>query len=379
MRKRIVYGVSIAAAALGACFMSGYADPLFMRVVPSGSAALSFARITHINEEVRSESPAPYYIQTIQADFIQGENAGGQTTVHYKGLLGADAGQKMRVGETVVLAKNKGFEAIDAYFISDRFHLPALVGLGLFFFAAVVALGGLQGLGSFLGLISSIAVLLAYIVPMILAGQNALSVSFTGASLIAIMSLYLGHGFNMRTTVALVATLMTLAIAVGVAVAAVEITGLMGIASEESFLLNLKVATLSARGLLLAGIVIGMMGVLDDVTTGQAAIVYELREANPSLGFRELYRRATAVGKEHIASLVNTLVLAYAGASLPVFLYLVVQSEHAPWWIVLNQEIVAEEIVRTLVGSLTLVLAVPITTALAAWHYGVRMNRAGAD
>lgn len=372
LRKVILYGALGLIVAFAAILVSGRATPFFIQALPSDTASFSFARITGIDEEVHPESPAPYYIQTVQAQLLHSGNPQEETTVHYRGLLGADAAQKMRIGETVVLVKNKSFEAIDTYFISDRYHLPSLLGIGLFFFVIVIAFGGWRGLSSFLGLIASIAILLLYIVPAILGGQSALFVSFVGAGFIALFSLYLGHGFNMRTTIALIATLLTLIIAVGIAVASVYFTGLMGVASEESFLLNLKVATLSLRGLLLAGIIIGMIGVLDDVTTGQAAAVYELRQANPSLGFRELYRRGTAIGREHIASLVNTLVLAYAGASLPVFLYLVVQSQLAPWWIVLNQEVVAEEIVRTLVGSLALVLAVPITTSIAAYYYGVR-------
>lgn len=373
-RTIVLYGVLGFVIALAAFLVSGRADSFFIRALPSDVASFSFGQITGISEDVYPESPTPYYIQTVQARFLHSGNPEEETTVHYRGLLGADAGQKIRIGETVVLVRNKAFEGGDAYFISDRYHLPSLLGLGLFFFAVVVIFGGWRGLSSFLGLVASIAILLLYVVPAILGGQNALFVSFFGASLIAVSSLYLGHGFNARTTIVLIATLTTLVIAALIAVASVHLTGLMGVASEESFYLNLQITTLSLRGLLLAGIVIGMMGVLDDVTTGQAATVYELRQANPVLGFRELYRRATVVGREHIASLVNTLVLAYAGASLPVFLYLVVQSQRAPWWIVLNQEIVAEEIVRTLVGSLALVLAVPITTALAAYWYGTRRN-----
>ncbi len=370
LRKVAVCGSLAAVLALAVFFVSGYGDSFFIRALPVGNSP--FARIISVSEEAHSESPAPYWIQTVQVRFFANGVLGEQITVHTRGLLGADAGQKMRVGETVVLVKNKGFEGGDAYFISDRYHLPALFGIGLFFFAVVVAFGGLRGLSSFLGLISSIAILLVYVVPAILAGQDPLFVSFVGAGLIAVFSLYLGHGFNARTTIALIATLITLGIATLIAVASVHLTTLMGIASEESFYLNIKVATLSLRGLLLAGIIIGMMGVLDDVTIGQSATVYELKQTNPSLGFRELYRRANAVGREHIASLVNTLVLAYAGASLPVFVYLVVQSQFTPWWIVLNQEVVAEEIVRTLVGSMALVLAVPITTSLAAYYYGIK-------
>lgn len=345
-------------------------DYLFIRLLSTNGDMFSFARVIDVTEKEYRDSPAPYYIQTISARIVGQDDSSLNTTVHYRGLIGSDSAQKIRIGETIVLVKNNNFEGGDAYFIADRYYLPAFLGIGILFFIAVVVCGGLRGLSSFMGLIASVAILLLYIAPALLSGHNALLVSFVGASCIGIVSLYLGHGLSIKTTIALIATLITLSIASGFAMASVHVTGLMGIASEESFLLNLKIATLNIRGLLLAGIVIGMMGVLDDVTTGQTAAVYELRQANPQLGFKELYRRGTAIGREHIASLVNTLVLAYAGASLPVFLYLIVQSEQSPWWMVLNQSIIAEEIVRTLVGSMALVLAVPITTSLAAYYYG---------
>ena len=124
---------------------------------------------------------------------------------------------------------------------------------------------------------------------------------------------------------------------------------------------------INLRGLLLGGIIIGVLGILDDITTAQAAATEEIFKANRRLGFSELYSRAFSVGREHITSLVNTLVLAYAGASLPLFLLFTLHIQ--PWWVTLNSETIAEEIVRTLVGSMTLTLAVPITTGLAAYYY----------
>jgi uncharacterized membrane protein len=150
----------------------------------------------------------------------------------------------------------------------------------------------------------------------------------------------------------------------------------MGIATEEGYILKLNVGNINLRGLLLAGIIIGMLGVLDDVTIGQATTVEEIKDANQSLGFKELYQRGTAVGKEHIASLVNTLVLAYTGVALPLVLLLTLQSQNnvVPLWLAVNGEPIAQEIVRTLVGSLALVFAVPITTFLAAYYYGKAKN-----
>jgi len=147
----------------------------------------------------------------------------------------------------------------------------------------------------------------------------------------------------------------------------VEGSQLLGLGSEEAMFLQLDPSlTLNLQGLLLSGIIIGTLGVLDDVTASQAAVVDEISKANESLGFKELYKRGLSVGHEHIAALVNTLFLAYAGAALPLFLLFYINKTQ-PLWVILNGELIAEEIVRTMVGSSALVLAVPITTALAAY------------
>lgn len=205
-----------------------------------------------------------------------------------------------------------------------------------------------------------------FVVPRILAGEHPLGVTLAGAVMIALTSIYLAHGANRRTTVALAGLLVTLAAAAGLAILFVSLARLSGAGSEEAVLLQVgHLAGVNLRGLLLGGILLGALGVLDDITTAQAAAVEEISRANPSLGPTDLYRRGLSVGREHITALVNTLVLAYAGASLPLFLLFTINPDQ-PLWVTLNTEFVAEEIVRTLVGSIALVLAVPVTTLLAA-------------
>ncbi len=157
------------------------------------------------------------------------------------------------------------------------------------------------------------------------------------------------------------------------AVAAVSFTHLFGMGSEESLFILGDLPGISLKGLLLGGIMLGLLGVLDDITTAQSAVVDELKQANQSLSFSELYRRGLSVGREHIASLINTLFLAYAGASLPLFL-LFSLNQGQELWMIFNNEMIAEEIVRTLVGSTGLILAVPITTALAAYVFQKRSS-----
>ncbi|MBP9751065.1 MAG: YibE/F family protein, partial [Candidatus Peribacteraceae bacterium] len=218
---------------------------------------------------------------------------------------------------------------------------------------------------STLGLALSIAVLAGGVTPLIAAGHDPLLVSLGGAVIIACTSLLLAHGFRRRTYIALLSTLLTLGASTLLALLAVWLSALSGLGSEETvFLQTGTLAGVDLRGLLLGGIIIGCLGVLDDITTAQTAAVDEISRANPSLGERELMRAGMSVGREHIASLTNTIALAYAGASFPLLLLLSAESRY-PLWSTLNSEFFAEEIVRTLVGSATLVLAVPLSTWLA--------------
>ena len=346
-----------------------YLQTMLANLFPSDNVLL--VKVISVQEEKTAFNNTPSWVDTIQAQFLTGSAKGQEITIHDQGLETADPAQKVKAGETIIVAKNTDFQG-DSYYMTDRYRLPALVFLALVFVLAILLFGGIRGLTSLFGLAASIAILLLFVVPRILAGSDPLTISFIGAVCIAIVSLYLAHGFNKRTTVALAGTLITLGIALGLTVIFASTTKLLGIATEASAYLKIINTGINLRGLLLGGIIIGMLGVLDDVTIGQVTTVQEIKEANQSLGFGELYRRGISVGREHIASLVNTLVLAYAGVSFPLFLLLIVQSQNntVPLWLAVNGEPIAQEIARTLIGSLALVFAVPITTLLAAYYYG---------
>ncbi len=143
---------------------------------------------------------------------------------------------------------------------------------------------------------------------------------------------------------------------------------LLGNGSEEAYFIQAGYfGAINLQGLLLGGIIIGALGILNDITTAQSAAVEEIHGADKSLSFKQLYKKGSSIGREHIASLINTLVLVYVGSSLPLFLLFAVNSQQL--WTVLNSSTIAEEIVRALVGSIALILAVPITTALAAYYF----------
>ncbi len=273
------------------------------------------------------------------------------------------AGVRLEIGDTVVLGyfpgAGEGFE----YSFADRQRLTPLMVLVGLFVLAVVGLGRWQGLRALVGLGASLLVLTTFVLPAILGGANPLAVALVGSAAIAVAALYLAHGVNAWTTTALIGTLVSLTLVGVLATVFVGAAEFSGLAEEEASFLQITAGQIDLRGLLLGGIVIGALGVLDDVTVTQVSAVWELQAANPAYGRWELYRSALRIGRDHIASTVNTLVLAYAGASLPLFL-LFTQADQG-LVDVLNGESVAVEVVRALTGSIGLVASVPLTTALA--------------
>jgi uncharacterized membrane protein len=271
----------------------------------------------------------------------------------------------LKPGQAIVVEHLNRADGTVKLLSREPYRLPWVVALLGAFFLLAITFAGRTGFTSIIGLCVSICILAFFVVPWIGGGSNPLVVSFLGAIAIACTSLYLAHGFSFRTTIALLSTLTTLALSLILSIIAVSLTQLTGGGAEETVFLQLgALQAVNLRGLLLGGIVIGALGVLDDITTTQTAAINELKRANPSMSRAALYQAGIAIGREHIASLVNTLALAYAGASLPLLL-LFWSDANAPWWVILNNESLVEEIVRTLVGSMTLTLAVPISTWFA--------------
>jgi uncharacterized membrane protein len=223
----------------------------------------------------------------------------------------------------------------------------------------------MRGLGALGGLVVSLLVLVGFTLPAILAGSTAVTVAVVSASAIAFVALFMAHGFRVSTAVALIATLASLIITAVLASIFVGATHLTGMTDDSSFLLSGLASGIDPRGILLAGVVIGALGVLDDVTVTQVSAVWQLKSVQPELSNVELVRPALQIGRDHISSTVNTLMLAYAGTSLPLLLLFVEANQG--FSSVITREIVATEVVRTLVGSVGLVASVPIATWLAAF------------
>jgi len=303
----------------------------------------------------------PISCEEVQLEITSGPNAGGTGTFEIYPQPGSpdfDRGDRIVVTEFEIDAGQV------SYTFADYQRSSPLLVLALLFVVAVVALGRFQGLRALGGLVVSGIVLFAYAFPALLDGQPPLGVALVSSVVIALAALYLAHGVNDTTTVALLGTLAALGLTGLLAALFTSAAQITGLASEDQIFLLVSAEGVDVRGLVLAGIVLGSLGVLDDVTVTQVSAVARLREANPAYGIAELYRSGVRIGRDHIASTVNTLVLAYAGAALPLLLFYsnigIGFSESV------TSEVVAVEVIRTLVGSIGLVAAVPITTVLAA-------------
>ena len=250
-----------------------------------------------------------------------------------------------------------------AVFYDFQRGTPMLL-LIILFIAAIVVLGRWRGVGAIAGLAMSFVVIVIFALPALLGGANSIAVALVTAGAIAFVALFLAHGLGLATAAALLSTFASLAITGVLAWVFLSASKFTGFGDENVGFLDALGSQIDPRGLLLAGVVIGSLGVLDDVTVTQVSAVWELKRASPDAGFGELYARALRIGRDHISSTVNTLFLAYAGASLPLLLLFSEAEQHLGS--VATREVVAVEIVRALVGSIGLVASVPISTALAA-------------
>lgn len=220
-----------------------------------------------------------------------------------------------------------------------------------------------RGVTSLIGLAVTFGILLFFVVPAILGGASPVLIAIVASSAIMVTVLYLTHGFSLATTVAFVGTLASFILTGFLSWLSVKGLHLSGVTDDISMSLESTFAV-DMRGLLLASIVIGTLGVLDDVTVTQAVTVRELAHANPDATVGELFRAGSRVGHSHIASVVNTIVLAYAGASLPVLILVVAGNDS--FAAVVTTQFISQEIVRSVIGTIGLIAAVPITTGLAA-------------
>jgi uncharacterized membrane protein len=334
--------------------------------LPAGASVTLEGRVVAVLGEQPASGPTGEgVLQTVRVAITRGSQAGQEVEIiHGEGeAVGRES--LLAVGDRVLIEFTTGADG-DRYYVSDLIRWPILVPLALLFGVAVVAVGGMVGLRALISMGFSVLIIGVFIIPGILAGHDPLLIALVGSLALLTATLYLTYGWRPKTHAALLGLVVSLAITAVLASLFVSWTRLTGLGGESALFLRFGGGyNLDMRGVLLAGILIGTLGVLDDVTTNQASVTFELKRSAPGLSWAELFRRSMVVGRDHIAAVVNTLLLAYAGSSLT--LLLLMASESASLAQTLNRSFMAEEIVRTLVGSLGLVLATPITSLIAGW------------
>jgi len=298
--------------------------------------------------------------QTIDVEVLDGPLDGQIITIDNDFLVLSE-GDRFYFNHNVYLDGTESFAVTN---IDRRGPLGFFVALFAF---AVIALGGWQGVRSLVALGVSFLAIFFVLLPGLLAGYNPLMLSFVVAAGILFGAIFFTHGFNRESVVAYSGTMLAVVLTGILAIIAVSASALSGFSSDESVYLNFNTdGTLDFTGLLLGAIIVGVLGVLDDIAVTQAAVVVELYNSNKSLTPREVYGRALRVGREHVGALVNTLVLAYTGASLPLLMYFYLAP--VSFWSLVNSEVFATEIIRAVVGSIGLIMTVPIVTGLAVWY-----------
>ncbi|GAA3546604.1 YibE/F family protein [Nonomuraea rosea] len=307
-----------------------------------------------VTEGAPRPDPATCGNATVRVE--DGPDVGKDVTLRLPSGPGA---QRFAADDAVILLRDTD----GAYQISDHDRATSLWLFGAAFALAVIAFGRWKGVTALVGLAVTFVLLLTFVIPGILEGRSPMLVAIVGAAAIMLAVLYLTHGFSVPTSMAVLGTLASLTLTGLLSYGALGFARLNGITDDSAMTLGMSLS-IDTQGLLLASIIIGALGVLDDVTVTQAVTVAELAHANPSYGFARLYRAAGRIGRAHIASVINTIILAYAGASLPLLLLFSIGEQ--PLGDVLTTPVIAQEIVRSIVGTLGLIAAVPITTALAA-------------
>ena len=296
----------------------------------------------------------------------EGSNKGKEIVIDASALLRSQ-NVLVQEGDVVMVSYTPGKQGIQSAYIADFYRNDALLILSILFILIVAWIGRARGVLSIGGMIFSFLILSQVLLPSILHGNDPVVVMLLGSIVIIPVTFYISHGITKKTTIAVISTFITLIVPGLLSSLFVDLAKLTGFSAEESIFLQAQGLQVNMRSILLAGIILGAMGVLDDITISQVSIVETLRKANKSLSRKALYQHAMHVGRDHISSLVNTLFLVYAGASLPLFLLF--YSHSLTTGMILNQEVVATEIVRTLVSSIGIILSVPLATLIASFQF----------
>lgn len=348
------------------CVFFTFATPVFAQSATfmQDKVTIVKAKVLDITKEEMKQVPGTDVMsnnQTLSVLVLEGDEKG--STISF-----VNDYISLKKGETFYLMTTiRAEDGRKLYAVSEPYRLPVLIFFTVLFIALVFLFGGIQGIRGLLSLAGSFILILYVLLPAILHGFSPILVSIGVSALIIIVGSYITHGFNKTTTSAVVGMVVTIILTGTIAYFAVYWARLSGFSNEEAIYLNLDTrGSIDFVGLLLGGILIGLLGVLYDVAIGQAISVEELHHVAPDLSRAVIYKRAIRIGREHIGALVNTLAIAYVGVSLPLLL-LYLHSSTGPISQILNKELFSTEIIRTLIGSIGLVVAVPITTIICVF------------
>ncbi|MBP8978953.1 YibE/F family protein [Candidatus Dojkabacteria bacterium] len=323
-------------------------------------------KIVEIVEEKEiehKETKEKQLYQKIKISVTKGDKK-GEKIISENGTQPMGHTNKYRVGDEILISQMIDAEGNEIYYIVDYIRTKSLGILFAIFTVLAVLVGRKKGFLSLLSMALSFLIIFVFLLPQIEQGKDPILTTILTSMIIIPITFYLSHGFNKRTTIAIVGTIIALTITGILSVIFSNLAHLSGAESEEVlFLQGMNNTTYNLKGLLLAGILIGTLGIMDDITISQTSIVHQLYDLKKDISTRELFQRSLELGRDHIASMINTLILVYAGASMP--LLLLFMSAERTFSEVISLEVVSTEIVRTLVGSIGLILAVPITTYLA--------------
>ncbi len=323
------------------------------------------ARVTQIDQEgqIVLNGRSQLY-QVMRVEVLEGDYKGIPFDIDYgKRSLRSDNFRFVPGDEVYVMVDKTPNNVLVAYYV-DYVRFTPLTILLVAFVLSMLIMGRWKGLGSLIALAVSMVMIVSYVIPHILSGEDPVKVSLIGSVILLALTLYLTYGWNLKTHASVLSVMLALLLTGALSLFFVGLTRLTGYGDENAmYLMQASSIQIDPRGLMLAGMIIGALGVLDDLVTSQSAAVVEIHDANRALGFRTTFQKAMRIGQDHVAATVNTLVLAYTGASLPLLLIFTLGNGSYSYFV--NSEFLAEEIVRTLVGSLGLIAAVPISTFIA--------------
>lgn len=355
---------AVAAVLLWPYFSSAKLPDIQMSTFGEGTVRAEVVQIIEEGTIDLGGHQQPYQIARV--NILEGTYAGIVMEVDYGKRQVRSDDYRLDVGDPIMVSISKTPDnVVNAYFV-DFIRATPLLWLFATFSISILVISRWKGLRAMLSMAFSLFVIISYIIPHILAGEDPLRVSIIGSAVLLTVTLYLTYGWNLKSHAAVLGMILVLLLTGALAALFIVITRLNGTGDENTmFLMQMLDTPINLRGLFLGGLIIGALGVLDDLVTTQASAVFELHHANPTLGFSGLYQSAMRIGQDHVAATVNTLVLAYAGAALPMLLMF--SLGRGDYGYLVNFSFIAEEIVRTLVGSLGLIAAVPLTTAIAIW------------